>query len=122
MQITLKLPTDYNSSGTTSVRLPFFSSTTSGNVVFGVATVCTPDDASATDDPSFNTVSNFDSAVTIPGTANRITKGTIASLTMTGCAANNLLHLKVNRNAGAGSDSMSGTARGIGLEITIPRN
>jgi hypothetical protein len=41
---------------------------------------------------------------------------------MTGCAADELLHLKVFRDPANGSDNLAATARLIGVELTVPRS
>jgi hypothetical protein len=90
LQMTLKLPANdgsghggYNSSGTTSALFKWFSATTSGNVVWQLATICVAD--AETDDPAFNTASTVTS--TTKGTTLQLNDATITPITMTGCAA-----------------------------------
>jgi hypothetical protein len=126
MQVTLKLPVNdpdtskggYRSAGTTQANIKWLSATTSGAVVWQLATACVA--AGATDDPAFNTASTV--TTTTQGTANQTSDSQITPLTMTGCAAGNILHLKLSRNAGVGADTMAGTARLISVELVVPRN
>lgn len=112
-QMTYLLPTTLT--GTVDARLKWFSATTSGDVVWQLATICVAD--AETDDPTFNAASTVTD--TTKGVANQTNDALITGLTITGCAAGELLHLKVQRDSGHASDSMAGTARLIGVEITV---
>ncbi len=107
------LPSDW--SGTLNAKILWTTSATSGNVKWSLSTICTATNASETDDPSFNTASTVTTAA--PGTANRIQTSSISSVTVTGCAAGELLHLKLFRDGNDGSDTIGATARLIGVEI-----
>lgn len=98
------LPTDW--SGAVDWRGKWFSATTTGNVVWQIATVCVG--VGATSDPAFNTASSVTSAA--QGTANRQQDASITAITVTGCSAGQELYWKISRNAGSGSDTMVGTA------------
>jgi hypothetical protein len=115
MQRTMVLPDDWT--GNIGFKFYWLSSTTSGDVVWQVQTACVAD--GETDDPSFNTASTVTD--TTKGTANQINTATISSVTATGCAAGEVLHIKVRRDSGHASDNMAGTARLLGGEITIRR-
>jgi hypothetical protein len=112
-QLTEALPTTWT--GAIDVRIKWLSATTSGNVVWQVATICVAD--AETDDPAFNTASTVTDAT--KGTTNQTNDAAITGLTTTGCAAGELLHLKVSRDSAHASDTMAGTARLIGVELTI---
>jgi len=107
------LPSDW--SGTLNARIIWFTTATSGNVKWSLSTICTAVGATETDDPSFNTASTVTTAA--PGTANRLQTSSISSVTVTGCAAGELLHLKLFRDGNDGSDTISATARLVGVEI-----
>jgi hypothetical protein len=47
---------------------------------------------------------------------------TLTGVTITGCAAGELLHLKVFRDPGHASDSLSATAKLVGVELTYRRS
>lgn len=102
------LPSDWNG-GNIDFSGKWFSSTTSGNVVWIISAVCVAD--AETSDPSFNTADNITEAT--KGTANQQNDIPATTLTngVTGCAAGEEFYFKIRRNAGAGSDTMSGTAR-----------
>ena len=114
-QQTLILPSDWT--GAIDAKIKWFSSTTTGDVVWQVATICVAD--AETDDPAFNTASTVTD--TTKGTANQTNDASISGVTATGCAAGELLHLKVFRDPANASDNLGGTARLIGVEVTIRR-
>lgn len=116
MQRTLLLPSDWT--GAIDVKFKWFTSATSGDVVWQIATACVAD--GETDDPSFNTASTVTD--TAKSTANQTNDATITGITATGCAAGELLHLKVFRDAAHASDNLAATARLIGIELTLRRN
>jgi hypothetical protein len=115
-QVTLMLPSDWNSSGAIDVRFKWFAAATSGNVIWTAAVVCVADNE--LDNPAFET------AGTVTDTANvtealRLNDATIAGLTKATCAAGELMHLKITRDAD--TDTMSGNARLVGIELTYRR-
>lgn len=114
-QMTLQLPSDW--SGSVDVKFVWFSATTTGAVVWQIATSCSA--AGVTDDTAFNTANTVTSNAA--GSANQLTMPTISAITTTGCTAGSVLHLKVFRDPTNGSDTMAGTARLIGTELTWRR-
>lgn len=112
-QFTYILPTTFT--GTVDARIKWFSATTSGDVVWQLSTICVAD--AETDDPAFNTASTVTD--TTKGTTNQTNDASITGVTITGCAAGELVHLKVQRDSGHASDNMAGTARLIGVELTV---
>lgn len=114
-QRTLRLPDDWT--GNIDVRFKWLSSTTSGDVIWGVATSCVAD--AETNDPSFNSYS--DVTDTTKGTTNQTNDASITGITVTGCAAGELLHLRIARRLSQAGDTMAGTARLIGVEVTVRR-
>ena len=115
MQRTVVLPSDWT--GAIDVKLKWFTAATTGSVVWQVATACVAD--GETDDPSFNAASTVADAA--KGVANQTNDATITGVTATGCAAGELLHLKVFRDAAHASDDLAATARLIGIEVKIRR-
>ena len=113
-QITLKLPSTW--AGTVDINVKWFSATTTGDVVWQTQTICVAD--AETDDPSFNTADAF-AADTTKGTTNQTNDASDTAITVTGCAAGELLHLKLFRDSAHASDTMAGTARLIGAELII---
>lgn len=114
-QFHLKLPSDWSS--TVDVKLVWFTSATANSVVWQVSTICVAD--AETSDPAFNTASTVTDAA--KGTTLQLNDASITSLTTTGCAAGELMFLKVQRDAAHASDTLAATARLVGLELTYRR-
>jgi hypothetical protein len=116
----ISLPADaveLTSGGGFDVDIVWFAAATSGSVVWNVATACVAD--AETDDPSFNTASAVTDAA--KGTTLQMNTAALADVTMTGCAAGELLHIKVSRDADNGSDDMTGDARLVGMMLSYRR-
>jgi hypothetical protein len=119
-QYTLQTPVGYTTSANTEAEILWYTASTSGSVVWQLATACAANDATATDDPSFNTANSVVSAA--PGTANRIQSAAISSLTMTGCADGYALHLKLTRDPSNGSDTVAtNPARLMMVRLRMPK-
>jgi hypothetical protein len=116
-QNTILLPADF--SGTIDARIIWRTSATSGNAKWSLSTICTDVAATVTDDPAFNTASTVTTAA--PGTTLRIQTSSITGVTATGCAAGNLLHVKLFRDGNDAADTIAATAEVIGVELTIRR-
>jgi len=115
LQLTLPLPRDWT--GAVDARFKWITPATTGSVVWQLATACTAD--GETDDPTFNSASTvIDAAKTV---ANQINDADITGVAMAGCAAGELLHLKVFQDAAHTSDSLAATARLISVELTLRR-
>lgn len=114
-QVSLALPSDW--SGNIDLRYKWSAAATSGSVVWGVQTSCVAD--AETDDPSWNTASTATDAA--KGTTLQTNDASMTSITVTGCAAGELMHLRFFRDADNGSDDMTGDARLIGVELTLRR-
>jgi hypothetical protein len=114
-QRTLLLPSDWT--GIIDVKFKWLSSTTSGDVIWGVATSCVAD--AETNDPAFNSYN--DVTDTTKGTTNQTNDASITGVTTTGCAAGEMLHLKIARRLSQAGDTMAGTARLVGVEVTMRR-
>lgn len=113
-QITYKLPSTWT--GTVELNIKWFTSATTGDVIWQTQTSCVAD--GETDDPSWNTADEF-AADTAKGTANQTNDVSDTSVTMTGCAAGELLHLKLLRDSAHINDTLGATARLIGAELVI---
>ena len=112
-QITYMLPSTWT--GSVDANIKWLTSATTGNVVWQVSTICVAD--AETDDPAFNTASTVTDAA--KGTTLQTNDAAISGVTMTGCAAGELLHLKIQRDSAHASDTLAATARLIGLELVI---
>jgi len=116
-QNTLLLPADF--SGNIDARIIWRTGATTGNAKFSLSTICTDVAATATDDPAFNTASTVTTAA--PGTANRIQTSSISAVTITGCVAGNLLHVKLFRDGNDAADTIAASLDVLGVELTIRR-
>lgn len=109
------LPTDFT--GTIDATFKWYTSATAGDVVWQLATICVAD--GETDDPAFNTASTVTD--TAKGTTNQLNDASITGVTITGCAAGEVLHLKVSRDPTTGADTLAATANLLGIELTMRR-
>lgn len=112
-QITHKLPSTWT--GTVDANIKWATTATTGSVVWQMQTSCVAD--AETDDPAFNTASTVTDAA--KGTTLQTNDAAITGVTVTGCAAGELLHLKILRDSAHASDTMAATARLIGVELVI---
>jgi hypothetical protein len=112
-QLTYKLPSTW--AGTVDANIKWLSATITGDVVWQLSTICVAD--AETDDPAFNTASTVTD--TTKGTANQTNDASITTVTVTGCAAGELMHLKIQRDSAHASDTMAGAARLIGVELVV---
>ena len=112
-QLTYKLPSTWT--GAVDANIKWFSATTTGDVVWQLATICVAD--AETDDPAFNTASTVTD--TAKGTTNQTNDAAITTVTVTGCAAGELMHLKITRDPAHASDTHAATARLVGVELVI---
>lgn len=112
-QTTYLLPSTFT--GAIDAKIKWVTTATTGDVVWQLGTVCVAD--AETDDPSFNTASTVTD--TAKGTTLQTNDATITGVTATGCAAGELLHLKIFRDSAHASDTLAATARLIGVELVI---
>lgn len=112
------LPSDW--SGAIDVKIFWTTTATSGNVVWQVATFCAADNE--TSDPStftYNTAQTITDAA--KGTTVLYNTASQTGLTTTGCAAGELLFLKLFRNPAHASDTIATDADFHGLQFTYRR-
>lgn len=104
--------------GTITARIRWQSTATTGDTIWALQTACVAD-AEAVD-----ATLNSDSSVTdtAKGTANQLNDADVASVTITGCAAGELVHVKIRRDADNGSDTMTGDARYIYAKLEYQAN
>ena len=117
-QTHLMLPSDWSSSGNLDVKLRWFSSTAStNNISWKIYTSCVAD--AETGDPSWNTATEIIDAG--KGTTLQHNDASGTNVDKTGCAAGELMNLKIARDPTDGDDTFAGTVRLIGVEITYRR-
>ncbi len=114
-QYHLRLPSDWSS--TVDATFVWFTSATANNVVWQLSTICVAD--AETSDPAFNTASTVTDAA--KGTTLQLNDASITTVTVTGCAAGEVMFLKVRRDSAHASDTLAATARLVGLELTYRR-
>jgi len=114
-QTHLMLSSDWT--GTIGAKFKWFTSATTGAVVWQIATICVAD--AETSDPAFNTASTVTD--TAKGTTLQLNDASIASVTITGCAAGELMYVRVFRDPATGADTLAATARLVGVELTYRR-
>ncbi len=112
-QITWKLPSTWT--GTMDANIKWYTSATSGDVVWQLATICVAD--AETDDPAFNSASTVTD--TAKGTTLQTNDASITTVTVTGCAAGELMHVKIQRDSAHASDTLAATASLIGVELVV---
>ena len=113
-----RLPDDWT--GTVDLKLKWFTSATSGNVVWQVSTVCLADNENM--DPStvsYNTAQTITDAAKASGSFQN--DASLSNVTMTGCAAGELLYVKMLRNPAHASDTISASANLLGIGLTYRR-
>ena len=118
-QQTLLLPSDWT--GTIDAKINWFSAITTGDVFWQVSTLCVAD--GELDDgvsPAFATASTVPD--TAKGTTLQTNNAAITTVTVTGCAAGELMHLKIMRDRTNASDTLgASSAQLIGVELTLRR-
>ena len=118
-QQTLLLPSDWT--GTIDAKINWFSAITTGDVFWQVSTLCVAD--GELDDgvsPAFATASTVPD--TAKGTTLQTNNAAITTVTVTGCAAGELMHLKIMRDRTDTSDTLgASSAQLIGVELTLRR-
>ncbi len=115
MQIPIQLPADFT--GAIDVTGKWRTTVTTNSVVWQVSTVCRAD--AEVDDAAFNTANTVTD--TAKGTANQLNDFSITGITTTGCAAGELMHLRILRDPAHASDTLAATASLVGLEVTLRR-
>ncbi len=111
----LKLPSDWTS--TVDAKFVWFTTATTNSVVWQIRTICVAD--AETSDPAYNTASTVTDAA--KGSTNQQNDATISTVTVTGCAAGELMYVRILRDPTNGSDTLAATARLVGVELTYRR-
>lgn len=109
------LPADWT--GAIDLQFAWLTSATTGNVVWQVSTACSA--AGETLDPSLNAANTVTDAA--QGTTLFMNTAALTGITTTGCAAGEMLHLVVFRDASHASDTLAATAELIEVAMTYRR-
>jgi hypothetical protein len=116
LQQTISLPDDWT--GAIDAKVKYRTTATSGNTVWQLTTACRAD--AEVDDVAYNTATAF-TADAAKGTTNQLNDATATGIVTTGCAAGELMHLKLFRNRTHASDTITGVVSFVGLELTMRR-
>ena len=119
MQRVLRLTLGFT--GAIDANVKWLTTATTGSVAWCVQLVCVAD--GETDDPAFpaQAVGNCQTDAA-NGTTNQMNSATLASITATGCAAGELMHIRLSRDPDETStrtDTVAADARLIGVELTL---
>jgi hypothetical protein len=119
MQQTLLLPSDW--SGTIDAKFVWRTTVIANAVVWQIATSCLADAEEESNSTAFNTASTVTS--TAKATTNQWNMASVTGITTTGCAAGELMHVRVLRDPAHASDTLAGAsvARLSGVELTMRR-
>jgi hypothetical protein len=115
MQNRIALPSDWT--GAIDLKFRWQTSAITGSVVWQAASVCVAD--GDVNDAAWNAASTVTDAAL--GTTLWTNDASITGLTATGCAAGELLHLKIFRDPDHASDDLAATADLIGVEVVTRR-
>ena len=110
------LPTGFT--GTVDADIFWRAAATSGDVIWAIQTICVAD--AETGDPAFNTASTVTD--TAKGTTLQFNTAAISTVTITGCAANEIMMIRFYRDANAAGDSLSGDAQLLSFRLTTRRD
>jgi phage-related tail protein len=114
-QYALLLPSDWT--GAIDARAIFFDSSTSGTVIFQIATACAPVGGTVTDNTAFNAADSF-ATITLNSAANAQWETTKTGVNTAGCSAGDTLQVKISRT----TDTAANLARLKGVELTVRRS
>jgi hypothetical protein len=110
-----RMPADYGSSLLLKLQYAM-ASATSGDVIWASALwAITPGDSADVDTESYDTANTVTD--TVPGTAGHLAEASITMSNTDSLAANDLLTIKVYRDANAGGDTATGDADLYGLSL-----
>lgn len=110
-----RLPDDFT--GAIDVDIWWYTTAIVGDVVWQIQTICVGN--TETGDPAFNAASTATDAA--HGTTNQYNIASISSVTITGCAAGEVLYLRFFRDPTHVGDTLAATARLVGIELLYRR-
>lgn len=114
-ELSRMLPSDWV--GAVDLTLNWHATATTGAVVWEVRVACVAD--GETGDPAWVLAGSVtDNA---KGVASQYNTASITGLTTTGCAAGEMLYIRIGRDANDASDTMTATARLVGIELKLRR-
>lgn len=117
-QTSFMLPSDFLSTGNLDLHFKWFSSATSGYVVWTAAAACVAD-GTANDSVSFPAATTLVDQT--KNVANQTNDALMSNVPKSGCGAGAIMHLRISRDPNNILDTLGGTARLMGVEITYRR-
>lgn len=118
VQFAILMPDDWDTSAALDGIFLWQTSATSGDIVWQIQTACLAD--AEVDDVAWNTASTVTD--TAKGTTLQLNSAAVTNITKTGCAAGELLHVRVMRNRTHASDTLAATALLKHVELTARRS
>lgn len=118
VQLAILMPDDWDTTANLDAIILWRTTATSGDAVFQVQTACRAD--AEVDDVAWNTASTVTD--TAKGTANQLNSAAITNITKTGCAAGELMHVRLLRNRTHASDTLAAALSVGHVELTARRS
>lgn len=117
---TLVVPDDWASFKSAKILFTTADATSGHTIIFTISTACVAPNAGNTDTPAYNSANAF-ATTTIGGgaTANALYSTTAGTVTNTGCAAGDILHVKLART---NTDTSTDTAIALTGDLVIAYN
>lgn len=117
---TLVVPDDWASFKSAKILFTTADATSGHTIIFTISTACVAPNAGNTDTPAYNSANAF-TTTTIGGgaTANALYSTTAGTVTNTGCAAGDILHVKLART---NTDTSTDTAIALTGDLVIAYN
>lgn len=117
--LTLYYPLPSTWTGNTGLRFVWISPAANGDVVWAAQTVCVAASSEDFLNPAYNAVQTVTDSKTTQG---YIEIAEITPLTMTGCAADEMLSVRFYRDADDGADTLDGDAPLFGVQLYYDRS
>lgn len=119
LHIWAPMPKSWSNTTTFGIILYWMTPGTSGNCVWNVQAVIRNDNSAY--DLAFGSAASVTSAA--KASANNMIVATIATITPAGTGANNsIIEFRINRNGGAGSDTLASVANLVGWQLLMTTN
>lgn len=118
VQFAVPMPDDWDTSAALDAIIFWRTSATTGDAVFQVQAICRAD--AEVDDAAWNTASTVTD--TAKGTTLQLNTTAITNITKTGCAAGELLHIRLLRNRTHASDTLAAVLSIGHVELTARRS
>jgi hypothetical protein len=105
--------------GAIDLAVLWYSTATTGNVVWQIQTSCVADGESVAPPLTYNAVQTIVDAT--KGSSSQLNTASLSSLTTTGCSASEWFHLRFFRDPTHASDTLGASAQLVGVRLTLRR-